>query len=1061
MFPRFAPRLLAVALSCMWVGCTTLGVEADPTQVDFGTLSVGATDLATIHLVNRGPDVTAELVVQPGSGPFSSSSAGELQLPQDVAVPVVIEVMGQGPGAEAGLLTASWDGGALDVVLAVEFVQPELDVDRDGFVALDDCDDTDPGVYPGAAELCDGLDNDCSGEPGAGEVDEDEDGSMVCEGDCADDDPTVYPGAPEYCDGLDNNCDGALNEDDLDGDGWRTCEGDCDDSDPAIHPGAVELCDGLDNDCDGSIEEDDADGDGFRACEGDCDDAGADVFPGADEGCDGLDTDCDGLVPEFELDLDGDGYLACAECDDADGTTWPGAPELCDGADNDCDGVVPADEVDDDSDGVFACDDCDDADPLVHPGASEACDGLDTDCDGIVAADEADADLDGSRGCDGDCDDADPLVHPGADEGCDGLDTDCDGLAGADEVDTDADGSMVCDGDCDDADPGVLPGAAEACDGLDTDCDGVIPGDESDADADGVRICEGDCDDDNPAVLPGAADVCDGLDTNCDGAFALTELDADADSWLPCTGYVDNGAAFSGGDDCDDAAAEVHPGAAEGCDGLDTDCDGLVGPGETDDDGDLETECAGDCDDSDPAINTSATETCDFVDEDCDGTIDNGFDVDGDGFTTCANDCDDGSPGVFPGAPELCNGLDDDCDSSVPADEVDVDGDTYAPCDDDCDEADPAINPGAVEVMCDWIDNDCDGVADNGAVFQEFFVKGEAVASGGLWEWDGAGFDDDVRYEPVGPGDAYSGVSGDFDGDGYLDFMFERYSWPGHVHLFTSDCQGGFSQVDLGLDLMMNGDIHTTADLDQDGDLDLIGWDWSAGGGQVWLNDGTGLGWSRLPAPTQLDRPFYLQYWNASDWDEHESVQQPPIDVTGDGFPDLVECGNEGVNTECTLHVGVGDGTFTQSSSFDLDPTVNGFSFADVDGDGALDFVGGLDDDGDAGQVYVWWSSGFAGGLPSGEGDDLFDVTPDLSSSDSNQPGYGWLYAYDWHADGDVDFLVTYMDPAWTADRTIVLAVNDGTGSFTIEPVDTATHTWGTSTGAQLVPDDIGVPVWP
>jgi hypothetical protein len=44
---------------------------------------------------------------------------------------------------------------------------PVVDADGDGFSAEDDCDDNDPSTYPGAAEICDGQDNDCDGSPEA------------------------------------------------------------------------------------------------------------------------------------------------------------------------------------------------------------------------------------------------------------------------------------------------------------------------------------------------------------------------------------------------------------------------------------------------------------------------------------------------------------------------------------------------------------------------------------------------------------------------------------------------------------------------------------------------------------------------------------------------------------------------------------------------------------------------------------------------------------------------------------------------------------------------------
>jgi MYXO-CTERM domain-containing protein len=126
-------------------------------------------------------------------------------------------------------------------------------------------------------------------------------------------------------------------------------------------------------------------------------------------------------------------------------------------------------------------------------------------------------------------------------------------------------------------------------------------------------------------------------------------------------------------DDCDEGDASVFPGAPEGCDGLDTDCDGAVPDGEVDDDGDGLPECAGDCDDDDPTRSPLGVETaCDGVDEDCDGQIDEGFDADADGTTACGGDCDDVDPRRAPTHDEVpFNGLDEDCDgqddTSIPA----------------------------------------------------------------------------------------------------------------------------------------------------------------------------------------------------------------------------------------------------------------------------------------------------------------------------------------------------------------------------------------------------------
>ncbi len=651
----------------------------------------------------------------------------------------------------------------------------DADDDNDGSEDAADCLPYDSTGKPGAEEKCDGVDNDCDSTKDEGFSDQDGDGTADCadpdlDGDGAANVQDNCPAAPNPAqgdldlDGAGDACDGEADGDGIP-DGVDNCVGlknpsqsDLDGDDQG------DACD-VDDDGDGLADaadncplaanplQQDVDKDGVGdACEGDKDGDGtpdaADcapldpgMFPGALEKCDGADNNCNGSVDEGFADADLDALKDCLDPDD----------------DNDQDPDTT---------------DCEPMSAAVHHLAAEVCNGKDDDCDG--KADEGLGDLVCGKGnclhkvslcAAGKLQTCDPF-EGAIEESCDGVDNDCDGMTDEDQG-TSPCGLGICfhtvkscvQGKVVVCDP--LEGAAlEVCDGVDNDCDGKV-----DEDMPLLACGKGKCFHSVASCLGGVEyqcnpfegagkEACDGIDNDCDGTVD-EELGTTTCGLGVCLKTVDN---------CQNGVAHIcNPllgASAELCDGLDNDCDGLG-------DEDQGTTTCGqglcghtvpNCLDGKPnscePLAGAKPEECDAIDNDCDGKTDEDFpDTDDDGKADCLDTDDDGDGALddADNCPKVANPLQEDQDAddvgdicdpdrdgdgtdngadncpdlSNPAQtDTDVDG-SGNECDDDddgdgdpdlldCAPLDSGVAHGLPEVCFNSVDDDCNGVADDG-----------------------------------------------------------------------------------------------------------------------------------------------------------------------------------------------------------------------------------------------------------------------------------------------------------------------------------------------------------
>jgi large repetitive protein len=233
------------------------------------------------------------------------------------------------------------DGDCDDSLSEVSPIAEEVCNDLD-----DDCDgDTDEGQ---TTDYFQDGDEDGFGAGDAIPLCGPSEGHVLDGTDCDDAAAAVFPGAEEVCNGLDDNCAGGIDEGvtiefylDFDGDGFGgaafveiSCEApegyvadasDCDDALAEINPDAEEVCNELDDDCNDEIDET-AIGTSASCAASSCEEILAED-PAAADGLYYLDPDGGGAIEaQCDMTTSGGGWTLVGKFTNQDARSWANSP---------------------------------------------------------------------------------------------------------------------------------------------------------------------------------------------------------------------------------------------------------------------------------------------------------------------------------------------------------------------------------------------------------------------------------------------------------------------------------------------------------------------------------------------------------------------------------------------------------------------------------------------------------------------------------------------------------------------------------------------------------------